>query len=65
MERKEKGEINRMNLTNALIKKYQKHQYKKGWLLALMNKIIPLRNIILYFGLTNLLVRMRRDRYGS
>ena len=45
---KEMGEINGMHLTNSEIEKYQKHQYKKGWLFALVNKVTPLRNLTLY-----------------
>ena len=49
----EVGEIIGRFQTEETIKKFQQHQYNKSWILALVNKETPLRNLTLYQGLTN------------
>lgn len=49
----EVGEIIGRIQTEEVIKKFQQHQYNKSWILALVNKETPLRNLTLYHGLIN------------
>ena len=50
---KDIGEIEGMHINNKVIEKFQKHQYNKCWIFALVNKETPLRNLTLYDGLNN------------
>ena len=53
MDEMERKRYRRNCRNNKVIEKFQKHQYNKCWIFALVNKETPLRNLTLYDGLNN------------